>query len=125
MDEDGTVRAHAIYEPPQTGSADSLSLERGTEEESVADAIATAQGWKKVGWIYSQSTKEREFIVSTEELCQMAACQVGRARSLGWSEGSMALDAHLRNSPVFFSTSYATWQLRSMLYQTFKCCLSL
>ncbi|KAK2076952.1 hypothetical protein QBZ16_005180 [Prototheca wickerhamii] len=75
VDEDGTVRAHAIYEPPQTGSADSLSLERGTEEESAADAIAAAQGWKKVGWIYSQSTKEREFIVSTEELCQMAACQ--------------------------------------------------
>lgn len=74
-DDDGSVRVNAIYEPPQTGNTDSISLERGTAEERSADAIAAAQGWKKVGWIYSQSTKEREFIVSTEELSQMAACQ--------------------------------------------------
>lgn len=118
VDEDGTVRAHAIYEPPQTGSADSLSLERGTEEEGVAEAIAAAQGWKKVGWIYSQSTKEREFIVSTEELCQMAACQVGRVPTLGWSEGIVTPDAHPRNGPM-------SWKYRRpVLHAVFECCLS-
>lgn len=29
-----------------------------------------------MGWIFAQSTKEREFIMSTEEICQMAAMQV-------------------------------------------------
>ena len=31
--------------------------------------------WRKVGWIFAQSTKEREFIMSAEEVCQMAAVQ--------------------------------------------------
>ena len=35
---------HAIYEPPQQGSADSLQLERGTEEEQAADFIAERLG---------------------------------------------------------------------------------
>lgn len=35
---------HAIYEPPQQGSADSLVLERGTEEEAKADFIAQRLG---------------------------------------------------------------------------------
>lgn len=28
---------------------------------------------KKVGWIFSRSTAERDFIMSTDEVCQMAA----------------------------------------------------
>ncbi|KAL4856070.1 NPL4-like protein 1 [Chlorella vulgaris] len=75
VDDEGQVQVHAIYEPPQQGSADSLSLERGTEEEALADFIAARLGWRKVGWIIAQSTKEREFIMSSEEICQMAAVQ--------------------------------------------------
>ena len=30
---------------------------------------------QKVGWIFAQSTKERDFIMSAEEVCQMAAIQ--------------------------------------------------
>lgn len=71
----GGVFVHAIYEPPQDGSPDSLVLHRGTEEEQRADAVAAAFGWTKVGWIFTQSTKEREFICSAEEICQMAAIQ--------------------------------------------------
>ncbi len=71
----GGVFVHAIYEPPQDGTPDSLVLHRGTEEEECADAVATAFGWTKVGWIFTQSTKEREFICSAEEICQMAAIQ--------------------------------------------------
>ncbi|PRW57867.1 NPL4 1 [Chlorella sorokiniana] len=69
------VFVNAIYEPPQSGNADSLQLERGTEEEAAADLIAAHLGWRKVGWIWAQSTKEREFIMSSEEVCQCAAVQ--------------------------------------------------
>jgi hypothetical protein len=44
VDDEGQVQVHAIYEPPQQGSADSLSLERGTEEEALADFIAVRLG---------------------------------------------------------------------------------
>lgn len=71
----GGVFVHAIYEPPQDGSPDSLVLHRGSEEEYHADAVAASFGWTKVGWIFTQSTKEREFICSAEEICQMAAIQ--------------------------------------------------
>ncbi len=71
----GGVFVHAIYEPPQDGTPDSLILHRGSEEEARADAVAAAFGWTKVGWIFTQSTKEREFICSAEEICQMAAIQ--------------------------------------------------
>jgi hypothetical protein len=73
--EGGEVLVHAIYEPPQQGTADSLRMERGDRDEAAADAVADALGWRKVGWIYSQSTKERDFICSAEEICQMAAIQ--------------------------------------------------
>lgn len=34
-----------------------------------------ARRLQKVGWIFALSTKEREFIMSAEEVCQMAAVQ--------------------------------------------------
>ena len=74
-EESGEVQVHAIYEPPQHGSPDHLELERGLEEERNADMIAAALGWRKVGWIFNGSTKERDFIFSAEEVCQMAAIQ--------------------------------------------------
>jgi nuclear protein localization family protein 4 len=74
-EETGEVRAHAIFEPPQRGSADRLRLERGGADEAAADGVAAALGWRKVGWIFTQSTKEREFIMSGEEIAQMAAVQ--------------------------------------------------
>lgn len=73
--EDNSVAVHAIFEPPQQGTPDSLSLERGTSGELAADAVADSLGWKKVGWIFTQSTKERDFVCSAEEICQMASIQ--------------------------------------------------
>lgn len=35
---------NAIYEPPQSGTPDSLQLERGTQEEARADMIAAHLG---------------------------------------------------------------------------------
>ena len=40
-----------------------------------AESCAHARRLQKVGWIFAQSTKEREFIMSAEEVCQMAAVQ--------------------------------------------------
>jgi nuclear protein localization family protein 4 len=44
VDEDSNVAVQAIYEPPQEGSADRLLLERHTEQERAADAIAETFG---------------------------------------------------------------------------------
>ncbi|KAL3153175.1 hypothetical protein ABBQ38_011927 [Trebouxia sp. C0009 RCD-2024] len=74
-DEEGNVMVHAIYEPPQEGNAETLQMERQTEEEMRADFIAKSLGMQKVGWIFTQSSKERDYIMNTEEICQMAAWQ--------------------------------------------------
>ena len=44
IDEDRNVIVECIYEPPQSATADSLQLERGTEEEQRADYIAELLG---------------------------------------------------------------------------------
>jgi len=75
VDEADNVKVEFIYEPPQEGSADQLVLERCTEEEQKVDFVAELLGYKKLGWIISQSTKERDFILSTGEVRQMAAMQ--------------------------------------------------
>jgi nuclear protein localization family protein 4 len=59
----------------QEGGADSLHLDRNTEEEGRVKYIAEIFGWKPVGWIFAQSNKEREHILSVEEVCQIAAIQ--------------------------------------------------
>jgi len=46
VDEDGCVRVDVVYEPPQQGSADSVQMERGTDEERRADEIARNLGWR-------------------------------------------------------------------------------
>lgn len=67
---------HRLPRPPtQQGTATSLHLERGTDEERRADFVASLLGLRKVGWIFTQSVQERDFIMSTEEVCQMAAMQ--------------------------------------------------
>ena len=63
----------------QEGNADRLFLERHTEEEKRADLIGQVLGWRKVGWIFAQSTQERDFIMSVEEVCQMAGVQLEMA----------------------------------------------
>ena len=44
MDEDSNVLVDAIYEPPQSATATSLQMERGTEEEQRADYLAKLLG---------------------------------------------------------------------------------
>ncbi|CAK0786439.1 hypothetical protein CVIRNUC_009652 [Coccomyxa viridis] len=75
VDEEGRAVVEVIYEPEQEGTADSLQLVRGTKEEQLADFIAEQMGLSKIGWIFTQSTKERDFIMSSEEICQIAEMQ--------------------------------------------------
>eukprot|EP00951_Prasinocladus_malaysianus_P032097 scaffold310827_cov28-Prasinocladus_malaysianus.AAC.1 len=42
--EDGSVNVDAVYEPPQQGSADSVLMERGTDEEQRAQEVAKSLG---------------------------------------------------------------------------------
>lgn len=75
VDESKNVKVEVIYEPPQEGTADTLLLHRNSPEEQQADFIAELLGLKKVGWLFSCSSKERDFITSTAEIKQMAAMQ--------------------------------------------------
>ncbi|KAG2443114.1 hypothetical protein HYH02_009527 [Chlamydomonas schloesseri] len=75
------VRVDFIYEPPQEGSADKLTLQRHTPEEQQVDLIAQMLGYRKVGFIFSQSVKgqkaaaEGDYIINSDELIAMAAMQ--------------------------------------------------
>mmetsp|Transcript_35576 Transcript_35576/g.79001 ORF Transcript_35576/g.79001 Transcript_35576/m.79001 type:complete len:414 (+) Transcript_35576:354-1595(+) len=75
VEEGGKVMVDFIYEPPQEATAVALTLNRRTEEEAQVDFLAGLLGYKKVGWIFSQSKAERDFIMHTEELLQTAAMQ--------------------------------------------------
>ena len=50
--------------------------------------MAELFGLKKVGWVFAQSNKARDYIVSAEELAQMAAVQVGGGAP-GWVGGGV------------------------------------
>lgn len=75
VDEEKNVMVHAIFEPPQQGDGSHLVLERGSSSEQAADRIAQILGWRKVGWVFAQSTQERDFIFTGEEVLQMAGIQ--------------------------------------------------
>ena len=48
------------------------------------DFIAGLLGYQKVGWIFSQSKHERDFIMHTNEVLQVAAMQVRYVWALGF-----------------------------------------
>ncbi len=59
----------------QEGGQESLTLTRNTEEEDRVKFLAEVFGWRCLGWIFAQSRKERNYILSAEEVGQMAAVQ--------------------------------------------------
>ncbi|KAF6262215.1 NPL4 family-domain-containing protein [Scenedesmus sp. NREL 46B-D3] len=73
--EDNIVRVEFVYEPPQQGSQDELVFERGTPQEAQCDFLAGVLGLRKVGWVFCQANKERDWIVSSSEIQAMAAMQ--------------------------------------------------
>ncbi|MEW5310151.1 MAG: hypothetical protein WDW38_001977 [Sanguina aurantia] len=78
-DEAGNVAVDFIYEPPQEGTPETLKLHRGGEEEAMVEYLAGLLGYRKVGWLFAQSTKKAaDYILNTDEVLQMAQMQCGR-----------------------------------------------
>jgi len=76
VDEESNVKVEFIYEPMQEATADEvLVMGAGGEEELKVETIASLLGLKKVGYIISQSAKEKDYLISTRELVDMAAMQ--------------------------------------------------
>eukprot|EP00879_Flechtneria_rotunda_P015340 GHRR01016036.1.p1 GENE.GHRR01016036.1~~GHRR01016036.1.p1 ORF type:complete len:378 (+),score=128.22 GHRR01016036.1:953-2086(+) len=73
--DDNLIRVEFVYEPPQQGGQDELVLERHTPQEAQCDFLAGILGLQKVGWVFNQSNKERDYIMSSSEIQAMAAMQ--------------------------------------------------
>mmetsp|Transcript_20771 Transcript_20771/g.62557 ORF Transcript_20771/g.62557 Transcript_20771/m.62557 type:complete len:413 (-) Transcript_20771:823-2061(-) len=99
VDDDNNVMVDVIYEPAQSATATTLQLERGTDEEARADYLAAALGLKKVGWIFTQAAAERDYIMDSQEIQQMAALQeeLGECAVTG-VVSSAATDGDLRET---------------------------
>ncbi|QDZ19237.1 putative nuclear pore localization protein NPL4 [Chloropicon primus] len=76
VDEEKNVRVEFIYEPPQDGSKNEILVHaQGTEELDKVETIVGLLGLKRVGYIFSQSSEEKDYLISTQELAEMANMQ--------------------------------------------------
>lgn len=75
VDDDKNVSVEFIYEPPQDGTEDEVLVQASEEEEGKVDVIASLLGLKRVGLIFSQSSKEKDHLISTAEIMEMAQMQ--------------------------------------------------
>ncbi|KAL0918610.1 hypothetical protein M5K25_010628 [Dendrobium thyrsiflorum] len=76
--EGGAVEVDFIYEPPQVGTEDALTLLRDPEEEKLVDAIATGLGMRRVGFVFTQAVGREgkgEYTMSRREVIQAAELQ--------------------------------------------------
>ena len=55
---------------------------------------------EKVGWIFTQSSKERDYIMNSEEICQMAAWQDEIGEHCVTGVVSLARTAEGRDGPI-------------------------
>ena len=72
VDEDKNVKVEFIYEPPQDGSQEEILVHSNGEEALKVETIVSLLGLQKVGYIFSQSSKEKDYLISTQELMEMA-----------------------------------------------------
>ncbi len=101
---DGGVRAEFIYEPPQEGTPDDVSLLPNEDEQVRVDAIAeNVGGMHCVGWIFSQS-KPGDHIVSSAEIKQMATLQ-------GQSKDKTFVTAIVKRDPETNSVHFEAFQV--------------
>lgn len=77
--EERKVEVEFIYEPPQQGTEEYLSLLRDPEEEALVEAIAAGLGMRRVGFIFTQAVGARgskgEFTMSAREVLLAAELQ--------------------------------------------------
>ncbi|XP_020581782.1 NPL4-like protein 2 [Phalaenopsis equestris] len=73
--EGGAVEVDFIYEPPQAGTEDALTLLRDPEEEKLVEAIAMGLGMRRVGFVFTQAVGREgkgEYTMSRREILQAA-----------------------------------------------------
>ena len=76
IDEDNNIFAECIYEPPQSGNPHGFEVFDDPHGEK-ADAIATALGLEKIGWVFSHPPREdSSFLFSSREILLAAQLQV-------------------------------------------------
>lgn len=75
FDEVNNVRVEFIYEPPQDATADEVLVHATTEELDKVETIASLLGLRRVGHIFSQSAEEKDYLISTQEVVEMAQMQ--------------------------------------------------
>lgn len=76
--EGGAVEVDFIYEPPQLGTEDALTLLRDPEEEKLVDVIAIGLGMRRVGFVFTQAVGREgkgEYTMSRREVIQAAELQ--------------------------------------------------
>ncbi len=70
------MTVECIYEPPQTGDPYGFEVMDDPHMEKV-DAVATALGWTKVGWVFSHPPREDDsFHFSAREILMAAQLQL-------------------------------------------------
>ncbi|KAK3275542.1 hypothetical protein CYMTET_16331 [Cymbomonas tetramitiformis] len=73
--EEGEVKVHFIYEPPQEATESSFMLMRNDTEEKSVDFIASVMGWKRVGLAFSHNDPERDWRANEDQIRLMAEMQ--------------------------------------------------
>ncbi|MQL76896.1 hypothetical protein Taro_009300 [Colocasia esculenta] len=77
--EEKKVEVEFIYEPPQQGSEEYLTLLRDPDEEALVEAIAAGLGMRRVGFIFTQAVGARgvkgEYTMSAREVLLAAELQ--------------------------------------------------
>lgn len=70
--EEGKVEVDFIYEPPQHGTEENLTLLRDPDEEKLVEAIALGLGMRRVGFIFTQtiSQDKKDYTMSSSEVLQ-------------------------------------------------------
>eukprot|EP00600_Ochromonadales_sp_CCMP1393_P007567 CAMPEP_0174969530 /NCGR_PEP_ID=MMETSP0004_2-20121128/8816_1 /TAXON_ID=420556 /ORGANISM="Ochromonas sp., Strain CCMP1393" /LENGTH=436 /DNA_ID=CAMNT_0016219035 /DNA_START=117 /DNA_END=1428 /DNA_ORIENTATION=- len=82
FNEDTSVSAELIYEPPQETTDTSFALLEDPREE-IVEGIAGMLGLTKVGWIFSHPTREKGFHFSGAEIMFAAEQQLEAAQGVG------------------------------------------
>jgi nuclear protein localization family protein 4 len=75
VDEEKNVKVQFIFEPSQDSTPDDILIHSSEEELLKVETIAGLLGLSRVGYIFSQSSKEKDYLISTKELIDMAGMQ--------------------------------------------------
>lgn len=93
VEADGSVKVHAVFEPPQQGSVAGVTLQRDAAEEERVAFIAQRLGLSKVGWIFSPSTAvARDVVLTSSEILAMAERQAAGGEHFVTAVASLVSD---------------------------------